>query len=180
MMVIKFARIIWIAAVVVACAQTSSAIESASEATPTDMLRASFVRFEQELWSTIENGVDQPSVAEHILEEYQKFVTENLTQDFIGNDYMFMERVFEWKVLERDILTLNNLFNALRPILRQRFGQIERHVLTDYTETVLSDPINSVNETLNKIENIMIKQGLYYRFALVSFDSSNRAVSFPF
>lgn len=170
MMSNKFARIVWLAVVFVACSRSYAAIEVADEASPTDMLRASFVHFEQELWSIIENGVDQPSVGRHILDEYRKFVEANLTQNFIGNNYVFMERVYEWKILEKDIFSLNNIFEVFRPILEKRFDQIERHELTDFTETVLSDPLYSVNDTLNKIENLMIKQGLYYRVALVSFD----------
>lgn len=170
MMSIKIARIVWFVVVSVACVRSNVAIEVASEATPTDMLRASFVHFEQELWSVIENGVDQPSVGRHILDEYRKFVEENLTQNFIGNNYVFMERVYEWKILEKDIFSLNNIFDVFRPILGKQFDQIERHELTDFTETVLTDPLYSVNDTLNKIENIMIKQGLYYRVTLVSCD----------
>lgn len=170
MMSIKFARIVWLAVVFVACVRSNAAIEVANEATPTDVLRASFVHFEQELWSIIENGVDQPSVGRHIMDEYRKFVAANLTQNLIGNNYVFMERVYEWKILEKDILSLDNLFNAFRPILNRRFDPEEQRALTDFTETVLSDEQFPVNETLNKIENIMIKQGLYYRVALVSFD----------
>lgn len=171
-MSMKFTRIVWFVVVFVTCVRSNTAIEVFNEATPTDVLRATFVHFEQELWSIIENGVDQPSVGRHILDEYRKFASANLTQNFIGNDYVFMERVYEWKILEKDIFSLNNIFDVLRPMLEKSFDQIERHELTDFTETVLSDPVFSVNETLNKIDNIMIKQGLYYRVGLVSFNKA--------
>lgn len=172
----NFARIVWLAVVLVACARSNAAIEVINEASPTDVLRSSFVHFEQGLWSEFENGIDQlsnqnnPGSVEIVLSAFREFVAANLSQNFIGNDFMFMENVYEWKILEKDIFSLNNIFEVFRPMLEKHSDQIFRRELTDFTETVLSDPLYSVNETLNKIENIMIKQGLYYKVALVSFE----------
>lgn len=170
MISLKFGRIVWLAVVFVVCVHTTcTAIEVTNEATPTDVVRATFVLFEQELWNVIENGVDQTSVSRHIFDEYRKYVDANLTQNFNTNDYEFMEPVYEWKLLEKDIFSMNIMFDVLRTLLEKRFDQIERHELTDFTDTVLYDPLNSVNDTLNKIAYIMIKQGLYYKVQLVSF-----------
>lgn len=166
----KFARIIWLAVVLVVCSRSNAAIEVINEASPTDVLRSSFVHFEHALWSEFENGIDQLSSQNNVLSAFREFVTANLSQNFVGNDYAFMENVYEWKILEKDIFSLNNIFDVFRRMIEKHSDQIDRRELTDFTETVLSDPLYSVNETLNKIENIMIKQGLYYKVALVSFE----------
>lgn len=163
---INFARIVWLAVFFAACMRSNAAIEIVNEATSPDVIRASFMHFEQELWSTIENGVDQSSVGQHILDEFRKFVAANLTEDFRGNSYLFMERVYEWKLLETDILVVNNTFDSFRPELEKRFDQIDPKIITDWAETVLYN----LNERLIQMENIIIKQGLYYRLSLVSFD----------
>lgn len=176
----KFNGHIWLTLVIACCMRANAVIALNNEASPTDILRASCIQFEAELWSDIENGVDQPSVGRHILEEFRKFVAANLTENFVGNNYVFMERVYEWKLLEKDLISLNNIFDVLRPMLDKQFDRIERHELTDFTETVLSDPVYSVNETLNKIQNIMINQGLYYRMTLVSWIENSFFFSFLF
>lgn len=163
---INFTRIVWLAVVFVACMRSNAAIEIATEATSPDVLRASYMRFEQELWSTIENGVDQSSVGQHIFDEYWKFVAANLTEDYRGNSYLFMERVYEWKLLETDILIVNTTFDLFRPKLETRFDKTDRNTIIGWAENV----VYNLNERLSQMEYIITTQGLYYRLSLVSFD----------
>lgn len=140
---------------------------SSKEATIIDILRSQYISFEAELWSIIENGVDQNSVLHHILHEQNKFVNTNLTIDYVENEFFILEQVYEWKILEKDLISINNLFDAFRILLQKNIGQIDRLEIQDFTETVLNDKQWSVNSTLEQIENIMIKQGLYYKVMLV-------------
>lgn len=137
------------------------------EASNTDVLRAQFLDLENELSNTIDNGVDQTSVSRHIFFEFGKFIESNLTEEFIGNNYMFMEQVYEWKLLENDLIAMNNLFSQFRLLLKKQFDSINKLEFTDFAETVTMDKQWSVNDTFDKIFNIMIKQGFYYKVMLV-------------
>lgn len=148
------------------------------DASDIDVLRAHFIDLENDLAGTIDNGVDQTSVARHIFHEFRKFVNSNLTQEFIGNNYDFMENVYEWKLLESDLLVVNNLFSLFRQLLAKDFDAINKLEFTDFAETVLMDQKLAVNSTFEKITNVMINQGLYYKVILVRAASIAACFSF--
>lgn len=144
-----------------------NAVSAEFEASDIDVLRALHNDLEKESIHLFENGVDPANNLRQIFNEYGRFVESNLTKEFIGNNYIFLENFYEWKLLENDLISLNNLFSSFRTMLLKPFDSVERLELTDFAETVLNDKQFSVNETLEKIINIMVSQGVYYKISLV-------------
>lgn len=133
-----------------------------------DVVRSDYIALEENSWSIIENGIDHAQSLKQIMKNYREFVEENLNSPQSVNDFISFEKIFEWKVLQQSLITLNNLFEAYRLILSQYVEEFDNLALNDFAETVLFDKDWPVNQTLDEIENIMVKQGLYYKTTLVS------------
>lgn len=132
-----------------------------------DIYRAKYLQMEAELWSIVENGVDQTSVLHQILRQHKAFIDQNLTTIHVDqNDFYLFEKIFEWKLLKEDFEQILNLFDAFLPILYRNMLQPNNLELNDFAETTMAD-LNQINTTLDNIENLMIKQGTYYKVSLV-------------
>lgn len=137
-------------------------------ATQVDELRAYYLMIEQNMWAIAQSGNDHSHVLDQIFEGHRIFVDDNIT--LVPNtlhDFKLLETVYEWKLLETDIITLDNLFEALRLLLRENLQRLDELQATDFADTVFKDTHYPVNGTLEKIDNIMIKQGMYYKAMLV-------------
>lgn len=138
-----------------------------SKASTIDIHRAQYFQLEAELWSIVENGVDQPSVLSQVLRQHKSFIDNNLTtHNYDENDFFLFESIYEWKVLKDDFLPIQSLFDTFRPILNKNVDNINSLELNDFAETVMQDQEKIVG-TLDNIENVMIKQGTYYKVMLV-------------
>lgn len=132
-----------------------------------EIYRAKYLQMEAELWSIVENGVDQTSVLHQVLRQHKAFIEQNLTTIHVDqNDFYLFETIFEWKLLKDDFEQILNLFDAFLPILYRNMLQPNNLELNDFAETTMAD-LNQINNTLDNIENLMIKQGTYYKVSLV-------------
>lgn len=130
-----------------------------------DAVRSEYLALQENSWSVIENGIDHAQSQRQIIKTHGQFVQDHLTSTLSVNDFISFEKIFEWKQLQQSLMTLNNLFEAYRLMLSQETNDL---ALNDFAETVLYDKDWPVNQTLDEIENIMVKQGLYYKATLVS------------
>lgn len=133
-----------------------------------DAVRANYAALEENSWSVIENGIDHAQSLKQIMKNYRQFVQDELISQQSVNDFIVFDKIYEWKILQQSLITLNNLFEAYRLMLSQNVEDLDNLALNDFAETVLFDKDWPVNQTLDEIENIMVKQGLYYKAMLVS------------
>jgi hypothetical protein len=139
-------------------------------ATEIDYLRHDFLQLEQELWKIINNvRLSQSDRLEEAYRRFKDYISDRLTINYNEDVYLTLKRFYEWQLLEQEVLTLNNLFEAFKNFLsHQLASQFEELAALDFAETVLSDSKWPVNQTLEQIDLIMLKQGLYYKAATVS------------
>lgn len=134
-----------------------------------DTVRRDYMSLEETSWSTIENGIDHVESLKQIMRNYRQFVEEQLISTQTVNDFLLFDNFYEWKLLQQNLMTLTNLFDAYRLIMskfdEEKFDDL---AYNDFAESVLFDKNWPVNETLEAIENIMVKQGLYYKASQVS------------
>ncbi len=141
-----------------------------------EAVRRDYLALEENSWSVIENGIDHTQSLKQIMKNYRQFVQDQLTSQQSVNDFIVFDKFYEWKLLQQSLITLNNLFEAYRLILSQYVEEFDNLALNDFAETVLFDKDWPVNQTLDQIENIMVKQSLYYKATLVSKHKQSVAV----
>lgn len=138
--------------------------------TTIDLCRTKLLDMELNLWNTLDN-MDQINGLKQIFNEYRGFVdahlSANATQADAGNGFIVLDQIFEWKVLDKDLTAVHNLFDAFALSLQKYYVNFDELALNDLTETILNDEYFPVAKTMEQIENIMVKQGLYYKAALV-------------
>lgn len=136
-------------------------------ATSTDFLRAQYLQLEAELWSIIENGVDQSSVLNQILGQHRTFVDQNITNiDYNENEFYLLEKIFEWNIVKESLTPIRTLFDSFQVIVDKNADHFNQLELIDLADTILSESEN-INSTSENIENFMVKQGTYYKVMLV-------------
>lgn len=132
-----------------------------------DFLRAQYLQMEAELWSIIENGVDQSSVLNQILGQHKAFIDGNITaNDYNENDFFLLEKIYEWTIVKENIVPIRSLFDSFQTVVDKNFGSPNSLELNDLADTVLSES-ELINNTASNIENFMVKQGTYYKVMLV-------------
>lgn len=150
----------------------SSRYEGSTEC---DFVRNSYVQLEKSLW---EKYVDKESASlsrnerlYKIYNQHYMFVQQNLNSNFDAQDFSVLARFYEWNIIEPDVKSIHSLF---KDNFRHRLeieletndvngaGFDERAGL-DLAETVITDPLWPVNATLEKIQNNIYNQGLYYK-----------------
>lgn len=136
-------------------------------ATSIDFLRAQYLQLEAELWSIIENGVDQSSVLNQILGQHKTFIDQNLTHtDYNENEFYLLEKIYEWNIVKESLTPIRTLFDSYEKVVNKNIGQFQKLELIDLADTILSDS-ETINGTAENIENFMVKQGTYYKVMLV-------------
>lgn len=118
-------------------------------------------------------------VLKELLEIYGGFASEDLGADDTYNeeDYEILTRFYEWQLLQSDLINVHKLFDAFRSFVRNK-NQLPRDdpdlelASLDLADTVLSDPHFPVNGTLDQIDTIMVRQGVYYKAQLVIFSET--------
>lgn len=132
-----------------------------------DFLRGQYLQLEAELWSIIENGVDQSSVLNQILGQHKTFIDGNITaNDVDENDFYVFEKIYEWTVVKDSLAPIRSLFDSFRTVVDKNHGQFNSLELTDLADTILSET-ELINSTASNIEQFMVKQGTYYKVMLV-------------
>lgn len=137
-------------------------------ATSIDFVRAQYLQLEAELWSIIENGVDQSSVLNQILGQHKQFIDRNITlSDYNENEFYLLEKIYEWNIVKESLTPIRTLFDSFSVVVDKNIEQFQRLELTDLADTILSES-ESLNGTAENIENFMVKQGTYYKVMLVT------------
>lgn len=132
-----------------------------------DFLRAQYLQLEAELWSIIENGVDQSSVLNQILGQHRAFIDSNITaNDYNENEFYLFEKIYEWSMVKESLLPIRSLFDSFRTVIDKNHEQFNSLELTDLADTILSE-WELINGTAANIDTFMVKQGTYYKVMLV-------------
>lgn len=132
-----------------------------------DFLRAQYIQLEAELWSIIENGVDQSSVLNQILGQHKAFIDSNLTaNDYDENDFYLFEKIYEWTMVKESLVPIRSLFDSFRTVIDKNYGNFNSLELNDLADTILSE-YALINSTASNIDTFMVKQGTYYKVMLV-------------
>lgn len=143
-------------------------------ATQVDELRAYYLMIEQNMWRIVDSGNDPEHALNQIFIGHSIFINDNISRmSHSLSDFQLLDSVYEWKVLETNIITLDNLFEALRLLLKEKVQRLDELQATDFADTVFKDNHYPVNGTLEMIENIMVKQGMYYKAMLVGIRLGN-------
>lgn len=136
-------------------------------ATAIDAVRAQYLQFEAELWSIIENGVDQSSVLNQILGQHKAFIDRNITQNDIDeNEFFLFEKIYEWSAVKDSLMPIRSLFDSFAVVVDKNVDHFNNVELIDLADTVISE-VEQLNSTAESIENLMVKQGTYYKVMLV-------------
>lgn len=137
-------------------------------AAPIDFVRAQYSQLEAELWSIVENGVDQSSVLNQILGQHKSFIDQNITpNDYNENEFYLLEKIYEWNNVKESLMPIRSLFDSLTVIVDKNTDHFNNLELTDLADTILSES-EQINSTAENIENFMVKQGTYYKVMLVN------------
>lgn len=149
----------------------SSRYEGAGEV---DFARSSYLELEKSLWDKYVNKITSLSLNDRLYKIYNQhyvFIQQYMNGNFDDQDFSVLARFYEWNVIEPDVKSIHALFkDNFRHRLEVELdsndvkadGFDERAGL-DMAETVLTDPLWPVNITLEKIQNNVYNQGLYYK-----------------
>lgn len=178
----------WIVVVIAVLAAICGSSEGARKlkgSTDVDALRHRYLELESRAM-TIVNQMDKVEnqkeedraatrniVLKELIEIYSGFANNDLGPDDTYNeeDYEILTRFYEWQLLQSDLINVHKLFDAFRQFMRNK-NQLPRDdpdlelASLDLTDTVLSDPHFPVNGTLDQIDTIMVRQGVYYKAQL--------------
>lgn len=136
-------------------------------AAPIDTLRAQYLHLEAVLWSIVENGVDPSSVLNQILSLHKEFIDRNLTlYDYNENEFYLLEKIYEWTIVKDSLMPIRSLFDSFKTVVDKNIEHFNDLELTDLADTILSES-ERINGTAENVETFMVKQGTYYKVALV-------------
>uniref|UniRef100_A0A182MT46 Uncharacterized protein n=1 Tax=Anopheles culicifacies TaxID=139723 RepID=A0A182MT46_9DIPT len=130
------------------------------------------------------------TVMRELVNTYLRFAETELDAEDLG-DYRLLERLSEWHLLQQHLMTVNKLFEVVYSFLRDkapRFaeqadraldegehgtgsnsaGDDLRLLSIDLAETILFDKYHPIQQQLEGIYNIMVRQALYYRASLMA------------
>jgi Domain of unknown function (DUF4803) len=138
-----------------------------------DFARSSYLLMEKNLWDKYVDKV-MPSLTRNerlhkIFNQHYMFIQQHMNEAYNESDFSVLSRFYEWNNLQPDVKSVHSLFkdnfvHRLEIDLESNDvdGFNERAGL-DLAETVLTDPLWPVNATLEKIQNNIYSQGLYYK-----------------
>ncbi|XP_059609555.1 uncharacterized protein LOC132256957 isoform X2 [Phlebotomus argentipes] len=161
----------WISvlAVIVLIARSDNGVLAGKGATVIDTLRDYYLSIEDHSWKIVNRGagIHHPDkILKPVYKMHKIFAIDNITHDMEDYELTTLDRIYEWKLLETDLMTVNNLFEVFRQELEkplQNMDHFDELSAIDFTDTVFEDKHWPIPETFDKIENIMVNQGLYYK-----------------
>lgn len=142
--------------------------------TDVDFARSSYIQLEKSLWDKYVNKITSLSMTDRLYKIYNQhfvFIEQFMNNNYNDQDFSVLARFYEWNVIEPDVRSVHALFkDSFRERLRIELtsndvngeGFDERAGL-DLAETVLTDPLWPVNATMEKVQNNVYNQGLYYK-----------------
>lgn len=152
---------------------SSHAVKFEGSADP-DFVRESYIQLEKNLW---EKYVDKQTTLTNnerlykIFNQHLMFIKQYINPNYTIDDFSVLSRYYEWSVLEPDVKSIHMLFkdNFIRrlelDLATTDFNSVgfDKQANLDLAETVLQDPLWPINATLEKIQNNINNQGLYYK-----------------
>ncbi|XP_021694805.1 uncharacterized protein LOC5564091 isoform X2 [Aedes aegypti] len=177
--------ILVVVAVIALLGSGSDAARKLKGSTDVDALRHRYFELENRAW-TIVNQIDKVDnqkeddrrvqrniILKELIDIYSGFANDDIGPEnsYDEDDYYILKRFYEWQLLEQDLINVHKLFDAIRQFMANR-NQLPADdadfelASMDITDTVLSDPQFPVNSTLDEIDRIMIRQGMYYKAQL--------------
>jgi hypothetical protein len=99
------------------------------------------------------------------------FIEQHMSKPFDAEDFRVLSKFYEWNNIEPDVKSIHALFkDSFQHRMELELenndvnsGGFDERASLDLAETVISDPLWPVNATLDKIDNNIYNQGLYYK-----------------
>lgn len=150
--------------------------------TDCDFVRSSYIQLEKGHWDKYIDKVSSLSRDERlykVINQHFMFVQQYMQSVYRDQDFDVLQRFYEWNVIEPDIKSVHSLFKEhfegrLEKELEEytNDGSFDERAFLDLAETVLQDPLWRINTTLEKIQNNIYNQGLYYKAKSVRSEAS--------
>lgn len=141
--------------------------------TDCDFVRSSYIQLEKGHWEKYIDKLSSLSRNERlykVINQHFMFVQQYMQNEYRDQDFDVLQRFYEWNVIEPDIKSVHSLFKEhfvgrLEKELDEytNEGSFDERAFLDLAETVLQDPLWRINNTLEKIQNNIYSQGLYYK-----------------
>ncbi|KAG5678259.1 hypothetical protein PVAND_007951 [Polypedilum vanderplanki] len=142
--------------------------------TDPDFTRGSYIQLEKTLWEKYVDKTSSLTTNERlykIFNQHYMFIKQFINETYNGDDFNVLTRYYEWNNLEPDVKSIHNLFkdNFMRRLEIDlqtndfRTTGFDEHANVDLAETITNDPLWPINATLEKIQNNIYNQGLYYK-----------------
>ncbi|XP_061390164.1 uncharacterized protein LOC133325407 [Musca vetustissima] len=141
-----------------------------------DAIRQEYLSLEKSLWQHLDRSTNNRNAEQQlrkIIDSHRRFVQQHMGQgtEWQEGKYDILNH-YEWSILERDLIQIDNLFGVFAAYLRSHHNSaadLEEQQLMDVTESVLrNDKTFSMARILQDIELIMVKQTMYYRAMMAS------------
>lgn len=143
--------------------------------TESDFARSSYIQMERSLWEKYVDKVSSLTTSERlykIFNQHHMFIEQYLDAPYAADGFSVLSKFYEWNNIESDVKSIHSLFkDSFRHRLDLELGnnndisggKFDERANLDLAETVISDPLWPVNATLDKIQNNIYNQGLYYK-----------------
>lgn len=142
--------------------------------TDCDFVRSSYVQLEKNLWDKYVDKVSALTLNEKlykIFNQHFMFIQQHMDKNFDEQDFSVLSKFYEWNIIEPDVKSIHSLFkDSFRTRLVTELatqdtgsGGFDERACLDLAETVLTDELWPVNRTMEKIQNNIYNQGLYYK-----------------
>lgn len=137
-----------------------------------DLERARYTKVQDDMWALVDKAGSQPKhdIEETLYTTYRNLAVSNWTERYRENEFGFLQRFYEWNLVERDLLGIESLWVAFKAFLANQFTTNDFNELAgmDFADTVFHDTQLTMNASMDSIHQIMVKQGFYYKAAMVS------------
>lgn len=140
-----------------------------------DFARSSYVQMEKVLWEKYVDKVSSLTKNERlykIFNQHHMFIEQYMDKPYDADAFSVLSKFYEWNNIEADVKSVHALFkDSFRHRLDLELGSnndvsgggFDERANLDLAETIISDPLWPVNATLNKIQNNIYNQGIYYK-----------------
>lgn len=137
-----------------------------------DVERAKYLALQDNLWEFVDKigSKSKHDIEEHLYTTFRELAYSNWTERYSENAFGFLQRFYEWNLVEKDLLGIESLWNAFKAFLSNQFTTNDFNELAgmDFADTVFHDKQLTMNASLDGVYRIMVKQGFYYKAAMVS------------
>uniref|UniRef100_A0A336KP84 CSON013308 protein n=1 Tax=Culicoides sonorensis TaxID=179676 RepID=A0A336KP84_CULSO len=141
-------------------------------ATEIDIERTRYLQLQNDMWTLLNvdsnANINKHDVQEKLYTVYRDLAVSNWTDRYKETDFGFLQRFYEWNLVQKDLFAIQTLWDAFKTFLANQFTTSDFNELAgvDFTDTVFHDKQLTMNGSLDGIYRIMVKQGFYYKAAL--------------